>query len=106
MDKWEKAEKERYEKAGITFATHCDTTFEGKFYKKGSILPWEARNCSASIQVKKTIDNKIEPEKKFDWENTTSKRKLDKYAETLGLKLDGRKSIESMKEEIEKYLKR
>ena len=60
MDKFEKAEKERYDKEGIIFITHCDTTFDGKFYKKGSILPWEARNCSASKQVKQTIDDKIE----------------------------------------------
>jgi len=105
MDKFEIAEKERYDKEGITFVAHCDTTFDGKSYKKGSILPWEARNCSASMQVKKTIDDKIE-EKTFDWEKTTSKNKLDKYAESIGLKLDGRKSIESMKEELRKYLKR
>ncbi len=106
MNEWEKAEKERYQKEGASFITKCDITFEGKFYKKGSSLPWEARNVGTLIKVKKTIDNKLEPEKKFDWEKTTSKKKLDKYAESIGLKLDGRKSLDAMKEELAKYLER
>ena len=57
MDKFEEAEKEKYDKEGIIFVAQCDTTWEGKSFKKGDILPWEARNCSASMQVKKVGKN-------------------------------------------------
>ena len=93
------------------FIARFDTSYEDKIYKKGSSLPYEARNIPAAIPDGKiTLDDKIEVKKEeipsFDFEKTISKKKLDKYAETFGLSLDGRKSLETMKEEIRKYLKR
>ena len=86
------------------FIARFDTSYEGKIYKKGSILPFEARNIPASTIDEILMEKEEVPS--FDFEKTTSKKKLDKYAETLGLRLDGRKSIETMKEEVRKYLKR
>ena len=90
----------------MEFKARFDTTWEGKVFKKGDSLPYEARNCPASIRSD-SIESKIEKEDKtFNWKDSTSKNKIDKFAESKGLTLDRRKSLDVMKEQLGKYLKR